>query len=207
MAAGRLRRRTRRLGAYVTFGYWPAACFLGPMLSLYTVAALCPLRIAVACSAYVIAVWGYGGLVGRGSSMAAVLVQAVVYCSVLVWFGTLTRRFAELTRRLRQEQAGRARRAVAEERGRIARELHDVVAHHMAVISVQAGLARFVRHDASCCARTGDRSRATECAEAASKAIRPGGGWCTAKAAAGRRGGLPAAPPQAACQVKTSLGS
>jgi signal transduction histidine kinase len=130
--------------AYVTFGYWPAACFLGPMLSLYTVAALCPLRIAVVCSAYVIAVWGYGGLVGRGSSMAAVLVQAVVYCSVLVWFGTLTRRSAELTRRLREEQAGRARRAVAEERGRIARELHDVVAHHMAVISVQAGLARFV---------------------------------------------------------------
>ncbi len=39
-----------------------------------------------------------------------------------------------------REQVARAR--VAEERVRIARELHDVVAHHIAVINLHAGLAR-----------------------------------------------------------------
>ncbi|WP_166663727.1 sensor histidine kinase [Streptomyces sp. NBC_00582] len=129
---------------YLTFGYWPVACVFGPMLALYTVAVRRAPRTAVVCALCTVGVWGYGGRVGHSPSTAAVLVQAVLYSSVLLWFGTLARRSAELARRLGEEQAERARRAVAEERGRIARELHDVVAHHMTVISVQAGLARFV---------------------------------------------------------------
>ena len=50
---------------------------------------------------------------------------------------------ATLERADRAERAHEeeARRQVVEERLRIARELHDVVAHHVAVVSVQAGLA------------------------------------------------------------------
>jgi len=43
-----------------------------------------------------------------------------------------------------REQLAEARRANSEERLRIARELHDVVAHSMSLIAVQAGVANYV---------------------------------------------------------------
>jgi hypothetical protein len=51
---------------------------------------------------------------------------------------------AAMEERALRAEAGKeaeARRRVAEERLRIARELHDVIAHHIALITIQAGVA------------------------------------------------------------------
>jgi signal transduction histidine kinase len=59
--------------------------------------------------------------------------------------GDQVRRRREVQRALAEEEErselAQARRAVAEERNRIAREMHDVVAHHMSLIAVRAETA------------------------------------------------------------------
>jgi signal transduction histidine kinase len=74
------------------------------------------------------------------------LTPAVIF-AVAVFLGTSARSLRETRRRLQEQQAAtiaeRGRRALLEERARIARELHDVVAHHMSVISIQADAAPY----------------------------------------------------------------
>jgi len=70
------------------------------------------------------------------------LFQAVFFTTLVVLFGYNVRVRRSATSRLvvEEERAERerARRAVLAERARIARELHDIVAHHMSVIAIQA---------------------------------------------------------------------
>lgn len=65
----------------------------------------------------------------------------------LMLFAYLLRTVAASRRRLEQQEEvtelERARRAILEEKARIARDLHDVVAHHMSMVVVQAQTAPY----------------------------------------------------------------
>ena len=82
--------------------------------------------------------------------ITAVMVTVIAYAFAWILGDAVRRsreRQAELTRRTAElAEANRTigRQAVADERLRIARELHDVVAHHVSVMGLQAGAARRV---------------------------------------------------------------
>ncbi|MEV2191914.1 sensor histidine kinase [Streptomyces phaeochromogenes] len=88
---------------------------------------------------------GLGFFAPNGTSAMNVLLT-ILSGVVLVLGGALRERY-EAQRRLAEQEtiseAERDRRTLLEERARIARELHDVVAHHMSVITVQADTAAY----------------------------------------------------------------
>ncbi|PXY22878.1 two-component sensor histidine kinase [Prauserella muralis] len=134
---------------------------VGLLIALFTVATLRPRPV-------VTVLW-----------LATVAVLAIVYTEAaeqLAWpeyvqaglialgawvLGESTRRWGLRTQRLAEQAA----RAAADERVRLARELHDVASHHMSVISLQAGMAEYVvdsdpRTAKEAMATVGDASRA-----------------------------------------------
>jgi signal transduction histidine kinase len=112
-------------------GHFPDTVLdLGPPLVIYTVAAWCRRRtatvIGVATAVAILA-----ALVGAGDADARdVSFNVLLYA--LAWI------LGEVQRARRAAVDDLARRAVTDERARIASELHDVVAHHVSMMVVQA---------------------------------------------------------------------
>ena len=97
---------------------------------------------------------GGGSAVGGGVRLLAV---TIVLCIVAAAAGAASTR-RERFRASAREEASRRRSAAEEERLRIARELHDVLAHSLSQISVQAGVGLHLFDDDPDSARESLRS-------------------------------------------------
>jgi signal transduction histidine kinase len=128
----------------ILLGYNPAVTTYGTLLAMYTVAATQPWRRTAALFAPLPVIWVAAGVHGHAGSVAGLLLQGLVVPAVIWKVGDSAKQLAQANGLLHRDREERARRAVTDERMRIARELHDVVAHHMSVVAVQAGLARYV---------------------------------------------------------------
>jgi signal transduction histidine kinase len=119
------------------------------LIALYSVAAHCDRRQSIVGAVYA----GVGVLVVFATARwhldaGTVISNTIIFGTAWILGDNLRNRRAyvsELEAKadyLEREQTARAQQAVADERSRIARELHDVVAHNVSVMVVQAGAAR-----------------------------------------------------------------
>src|SRR5262245_24630660 len=157
-------RELRRFAARLWFDPAPTALVLAAVVAGVSafgdivpgVVGLPVAFLAYACGAHA---GTRSGIAGAASLLAALQVQAgfsefpnleLVFLTLAPWWvGSELRKrrrlVAELEQRARELEAERdafARLSVRRERARIAGELHDIVAHHLAVIVIQAGAGR-----------------------------------------------------------------
>src|SRR3954454_19679235 len=117
---------------------------LGVVVSLYTVAAHCDRAVAARAAVVTAATLPWALLVAAGSSVESALLPLGLTAGAWILGDNLHTRRAYLGEleakavRLEREREGQARRAVALEQARIARELHDVISHNVSVMVVQA---------------------------------------------------------------------
>lgn len=145
--------------AWVVFsatGYPSATSILGLVVALYGVGLYLPRRSALTHgigAIAVLSVWTTVGVLADNSVQAEVVVVTLITLVIALGIGLSdNRRHSRLTdleiAHTRQEQARKnaAADAVRAERARIARELHDVVAHEVTVMTLQAeGAARLAK--------------------------------------------------------------
>jgi signal transduction histidine kinase len=119
------------------------------LISLYTVATRCPPRISL--GAFVVAEFGvivatHDNALAASAARSFVFLSAMVAAAFFLGKNLRTRReyvtaMVDRTERLERERDQQARIAVAAERASIAREMHDIVAHSLAVIITMADAA------------------------------------------------------------------
>ena len=159
-----LRRRNPALavaaGVAAGFAYaaaeFPVALAPVYLLSVYTAASVLPARPARGVLVATTVVGWLTTTLSPGPTDLSVPALTVAVWMAGNYIGSRQAYTAELeakNRLLEQAQLELAEQAVTEERLRIARELHDVVAHTMSVVAVHAGSGRMVAEEDPAAAR------------------------------------------------------
>ncbi len=138
---------TLALVLYTAGGYLGGPVYVTAGVGLYRVASTSSRRVAWTAAVVLIsAVVGARLILGQFELDIHLLFIGWTFAAVFLGDAVRSRRehLAGVEARARESRDEEARRRVAEERLRIARDLHDGVAHSMATINVQSGVAAHV---------------------------------------------------------------